>query len=75
MEQAHVTSTNIQTVGYEDKTLFIRFHSGGCYRYDGAPYDCFDALQKVESAGHYFHRFIKGKYRYKKMENDPFLND
>lgn len=47
-------STNIDCVAHDRKSLFIRFKSGEAYSYDGVPYDHFDALQKVESAGKFF---------------------
>lgn len=72
MLKAAVVSSNISDVGFDKGTLFIRFKSGDTYSYDHVPYDCYDALQKVESAGQYFHRFIRSKFNYHKLSTDPF---
>lgn len=68
----YVVSENIDCVGFRLGKLFIRFKSGGSYQYDGVPFDYFDAIQKVESAGRFFHRFIKGKFKYTRLPIDPF---
>lgn len=73
LQPVYVISNNIDCVAHDQRTLFIRFKSGETYSYDGVPYDHFDALQKVESAGKFFHRFIRGKFRYTRLSRDPFL--
>lgn len=67
-----LVSDNLDCVGYRLGQLFIRFKSGGVYSYDKVPFDYYDTLKKVESAGKFFHQFIRGKYRYKKLDQDPF---
>ena len=49
-----IANSNIDCVAHSGGSLFIRFQSGEAYSYDGVPYDHFDALQKVESAGKFF---------------------
>jgi hypothetical protein len=71
MERATVISSNIDEIGFEDNTLFIRFHSGVTYSYAECGYHYFDTLKKVESAGKFFHRWIKGKFQYTRLEKDP----
>ena len=71
VEPIFVVSSNIDAIGYNDLTLYIRFKSGGTYAYAETPRSVFDALRKAESAGQFFHRFIKGKYRYERLEHDP----
>lgn len=68
----YVVSSNIDAIGFRLGKLFIRFKSGVTYAYDNVPFDYFDALQKVESAGKHFHRFIKGKFNYTRLNHDPF---
>ena len=63
---------NIDRVGYQQGSLFIQFHSGGCYRYDDAPFQTYDLLVKSESAGKVFHSHIKGRYRYTRLDHNPF---
>ena len=33
MTHTNVSSSDLRSVGYENRTLEIRFHSGGVYRY------------------------------------------
>ena len=73
METAYVTSSNIEQIGHENDTLYIRFRSGGVYSYSDCAYTFFDALKKAESAGQFFHRWIKKKFRYMKLSTDPFV--
>lgn len=68
----YLVSENLDCIGYRLGQLFIRFRSGGTYSYDKVPFDYFDALPKVESAGKFFHQFIRGKFRYTRLDSDPF---
>lgn len=68
----YVVSSNIDAVGYQRGTLYIRFKSGCSYSYDKVPFTIYDVLTKVESAGKAFHQMVKGKFRYTKLEQDPF---
>ena len=74
IEPIYLTSSNIDAVGYLEvaKRLFIRFKSGGAYSYENVPYDFFSAIQKVESAGGFFARQIRGKFHYTRLDSDPF---
>lgn len=72
MLNTYLSSSNIDRVGYQQGSLFIQFHSGGCYRYDDAPFQTYDLLVKSESAGKVFHRHIKGRYRYTRLDHNPF---
>lgn len=74
LEPTFLISENLDAIGYKLNKLFIRFRSGGSYSYDDVPFDYFDALQKVESAGKFFHQFIRGKFRYTRLANDPFAH-
>jgi len=66
-------SANINVVGYDGDTLYIRFHHGGTYRYEAVPASVFEALVAAESAGKFFSQFIKGKYAYARLNQDPFV--
>ena len=68
-----VTSSNIDSVGYDEDTLFVRFKSGESYSYDGVPFFHFDGMTKAESVGKYFHRHVKGYFRYTHLKHDPFV--
>ena len=64
-----VSSSNIRSIGYdpESQTLEIEFHSGGIYQYFNVPVSVYDALMRASSIGGYFHRYIKDRYRWKKV--------
>ena len=68
-ERQYVSSSDLQSVGYDANmgTLEIRFHSGGTYRYFGVPARVHSSLMGAASHGRYFHRHIKGVYRYSKV--------
>ena len=68
----HLISSNLDVAGYRHGRLLIRFKSGCTYSYDRVPFECFRGLIDADSSGQFFHREIRGKYRYTKMEQDPF---
>jgi hypothetical protein len=65
-----VVSSNILKVKYNANTqqLFVMFNGGGTYVYDKCPQDEFEKMIKADSKGKYFHKHIKNKYKYKKLE-------
>lgn len=67
MEMHHVMSSDLSAVGYEDGTLFIRFNSGGLYRYSNVPESVYRGLMSATSHGRYFHAHIKGVYPYARI--------
>ena len=71
---AHITSSNIDTIGHDGATLFIRFKSGASYAYNAVPEGVFTALARAESAGSFFHKFVKAKYQYTRLTEDPFIS-
>ncbi len=68
-ESFQVTSTNIASARYEDKsmTLEISFNSGGMYHYFDVPPQIWGAFKSAESQGKYLASDIKGHYRYSKV--------
>lgn len=63
-----VESSSIDSVGYEDEVLEVRFKNGGLYRYFGVPPEvCFDLL-KADSIGRFFNRRIRGSYPGKRLK-------
>ena len=65
-----VSSSNIHSIGYdyESHTLEIEFHSGGVYQYFDVPQSVYDALMSAPSHGSFFHRNVRDKYRYTKIQ-------
>lgn len=68
-----VVSSNIDAIGWKPEALFIRFNSGVTYTYDKVPESYLEAMRTAESVGKFFHRMIKGKFEFIKLEVDPFL--
>lgn len=64
-----VESTNLDWVGYDEKTkeLYIQFKSGGLYVYYKVPKNIFEDLLKAGSKGRYHNIKIKYNYAYKKL--------
>ena len=75
LSPTYINSSNIDAIGYKLGQLFIRFKSGVTYSYDNVPFSYFDSLQKVESAGQFFHRFIRNHkdFHHTRLDFDPFM--
>jgi len=73
MQPTYVVSSNIDAVGYQHGELVVRFRSGVSYAYAGVNRSVFLALTNAESVGQFFHRFVRSKYGYRKLDYDPFL--
>lgn len=68
-DKATFNSTNLQSMEYDSpaKKLKISFNAGGTYEYYNVPQIVVYELQAAASAGSYFHRFIRDKYKYKRI--------
>lgn len=55
-------SSNIAAVAWQAAALYVRFHSGAVWRYDGVPEAVFTGMLGSRSKGQFFHYQIKGKY-------------
>lgn len=66
MRRLPVHSSVIASVGYDDrsKILEVEFLTGFVYQYYDVPKRTHDALMTAKSAGSYFNRFIRDKYRF-----------
>ena len=64
MKRTAVESSNLASIGYDEKTktLEIEFHSGGIYEYDDVEKEVFEELMNAESHGRYFMSMIRGAY-------------
>ncbi|GAO43830.1 KTSC domain-containing protein [Flavihumibacter petaseus] len=62
-------STVIAHIDYSpaDHTLTIRFVSGMVYQYLDVPEPVYQAFLQFREKGVYLNKFIKGKYRFKKL--------
>lgn len=68
MQFFKVESSNIDAVAWEDNKLFVRFHHGGVYRYDGVPYHVFPNMVNAPSVGKFFISEVKSRYPYSRVE-------
>lgn len=69
MERMPVTSSNLQSVGYDldSETLEVEFHDGSVYQYSNVPQGEYDALMSADSKGTYFSANIRNRYPYTKL--------
>lgn len=65
-----VESSNISHIGYEPsaQNLFVRFKSGGLYKYHDVPPVAHDAFMEAESKGKHFSKNFAGKFKHEKIE-------
>ncbi len=67
MNMIPVSSSNLSSVGYNNGTLYIEFHSGGLYSYSVVPPFVYTELLNAPSKGEYFHANIKNVYPYTRI--------
>ena len=69
MERTPVTSTNIQSIGYDlsSQTLEVEFNSGAVYQYTNVPPGEYEGLMGAGSKGSYLNMNIKGRYSCTKL--------
>ncbi|RLT27686.1 MAG: KTSC domain-containing protein [Chloroflexi bacterium] len=70
MERAHVESSELASVGYDEPhhVLEVEFVAGGVYRYGGVPASTYRELMAADSLGRYFNTHIRGHYLYAKTD-------
>lgn len=67
MSMIHVSSSNIDSIGYEGTTLQVLFSNGGLYYYYNVPSSVYDGLMSASSHGSFLANHIKGIYKYKEV--------
>lgn len=67
MNMIPVSSSNISSIGYENNTLYVSFHSGGLYLYSGVPESVYRELMSASSHGKYLAAYVKNRYPYKRI--------
>ena len=76
MHRHPVTSTTVESVGYDEKTavLEIEFVAGAAGHSDGTVYDyymvppsVFHGLMKAESPGRFFGEFVRDKFSFRQV--------
>ncbi|AHG43241.1 MULTISPECIES: KTSC domain-containing protein [Pseudomonas] len=69
MERSPVSSSNVESVGYDEdsETLEVEFKNGTLYQYFDVPQSAFNGLVNADSVGGYLAENIKGVYRYSRV--------
>lgn len=67
MNMIPVVSSNLSAVGYESRTLYVRFNDGSLYSYDNIPVEVYQGLMNASSKGQYLATFVKGRYPYRRI--------
>jgi len=69
MERYSVASSNVASVGYDDRseTLEVEFLSGAIYQYFNIPQNMYDQLMQAGSIGRFLNTYIKNAYAYSRV--------
>jgi hypothetical protein len=72
MERQPVKSSNVESVGYdqEEKTLEVKFKSGGVYQYAGVQPEMYADLLAAESVGWFVSQVVRPGRRGLKIDED-----
>jgi hypothetical protein len=54
-----IDSSLIAAVAHEQDTLYVQFHQGRRYAFDGVPEHVFEHLINSKSPGNFFHSYVK----------------
>lgn len=66
VKMTSVESSNVAAIGYLKPNLYVRFHSGGEYKYSGVPESLFHDFMAADSKGGFLASHIKGRFPYAK---------
>lgn len=69
MERTPVTSSNLQSVGYDpdNQILEVEFNDGSVYQYSGVPESEHEGLMSADSKGKYLFANIKKRFSHSKL--------
>ena len=70
MERQAVQSSNLQSIGYDEKTqtLEVEFIRGDVYQYTNVPQHVYDELMSAKSLGKYLNQHIARQYDFSKAD-------
>lgn len=69
MERQPIDSSTIESAGHDGvNRMQLKFHSGAIYDYHGVPSEVHKGLMNAKSAGTYFGKEIRGKFKHSKVE-------
>jgi hypothetical protein len=64
-------SSNVREISYTaGGDMIVQFKGGDEYLYEGVPRQIYDDMAKAESVGKFLGEIVKGKYKYRKLEDD-----
>lgn len=67
MDRVPVSSSNVDSIAWEDNVLEVAFLSGGVYHYYDVSKDIYDDMLVADSVGSFLHQYVKGTYNYVKV--------
>ena len=69
MEKQSVSSSNVQSIGYDSRqqTLEIEFSNGSIYQYYNVPDSLHDRIMQAPSKGWFLNTYIKNCYPYSRV--------
>ena len=70
MDRKSVASSNISSIGYDDKRLIleVEFVWGAIYQYSNIPGEVASDLMCANSKGRYFNDHIRGRYLFRRVQ-------
>lgn len=68
VEMKSIPSSNIDAVGHEGTTLYVRFKSGPTWKYDDVNAATYEEMMASGSIGSYFAKHIKPHHKAEKVE-------
>ncbi|MGN6254922.1 MAG: KTSC domain-containing protein [Solirubrobacterales bacterium] len=68
MHRVPVESSILDSVGYDDEVLEVRFGNGHVYRYFEVPPEVHRRLLEAGSKGSFFNRHVRDDYGYVRVE-------
>jgi hypothetical protein len=68
VRRVRVRSSSIESVGYENDVLEVRFRNGGLYQYLDVPARLHELLLRAGSKGAFFNRHIRDRYPATRLE-------
>jgi hypothetical protein len=70
MDQTPVSSSNVDSVGYDDQAeeLHVTFLNGRIYVYHGVSSKTYDSFMASRSKGEFLHRYIKGRHMHTRVK-------
>lgn len=71
-----VNSSNIESVGWKDNKLYVKFLNGGIYEYSNITPDLWEGMKHADSKGSWLHWWLKinsDAYPYKTINNLEYV--